>query len=510
MSKQTSRIAKANDSTLSQQQHHIGFVTADKLGDSDPNHVTDFNPDFDQNKVKKEVKNQRKKASKKRSTTSIPNQSIKPASEDPTEVPKPDTKKEVPHQPINQHQQTRKKAKKTENKKRSTTSTYKPASADPKKDKKKTKRPAAKKEVPNQSTLSNPPKYSKEVQDLLQKYKRSTNQSNSDDRYLSIIALLNCGLRPSEISTESGVPKTTLQHHLNHLKEQGLIHKAGYGVWEVSDYPKITKKRSTKSIYVAKNTPPSKVRQNLHMFIPDSVRAHAFLFTLQVPKNLRNWNNKKREQYLDRHNIPYKRLGIINGGQRLIINGRKTHLTDKSIVIYDRSSYFAEKAIEAKSNAVHSFISIIKKLERILHVELSSGSDYKFRVSRQHYALVKNALAQQCNAEGLKLEVRSEADNSLWFLIDNSFNLDEAEAVHPQTGTTDVKRVQDFFNGVKATGITPSFILEAMNGIQGNQAVFAENTESHIAAIQDLSAGVQTFNSLLEKLFKKLEGDNNQ
>lgn len=244
------------------------------------------------------------------------------------------------------------------------------------------------------------------------------------------------------------------------------------------------------------------------MFIPDSVRAHAFVFTLHVPKNLRNWNNKKREQYLDRHNIPYKRLGIINGGQRLIINGRKTHLTDKSIVIYDRSSYFAEKAIEAKSNAVHSFISIIKKLERILHVELTSGSDYKFRVSRQHYALVKNALAQQCNAEGLKLEVRSEADNSLWFLIDNSFNLDEAEAVHPQTGTTDIKRVQDFFNGVKATGITPSFILEAMNGIQGNQAVFAENTESHIAAIQDLSAGVKTFNSLLEKLFKKLEGDN--
>jgi len=491
MSKKTLKDSVSQNLKTEKSPDLIAFTTADKLPDFDTNFTTDFDP---QNEAKK------------RSTQSIYNRSIKPASADLKEVQKPSVEKKVLNRSINQHQQTRKTAKKTECEKRSTQSIYKPASADPKKSEKPAKKSSVEKEVLNQSKLPNTSKHSKEVQDLLEQYKRSTHSHTLDSAYLSIITLLKNGLRPSEIATESGVSKTTLQRHLNHLKKQGIIHKVGYGVWDVIDTPEITKKRSTQSIYVAKNTPPSEVQQNLHMFIPDSVRAHAFLFTLQVPKNLRNWNNKKREQYLDRHNIPYKSLGIINGGQRLIINGRKTHLTDKSIVIYDRSSYFAEKAIEAKSNAVHSFISIIKKLERTLHVELTSGSDYKFRVSRQHYALVKNALAQQYNAEGAKLEVRSEGDNSLWFLIDNSFNLDEAEAVHPKTGMTDAKSIQDFFNGVKETRITPAFILKAMAGIQGNQAVFAENTKSHIEAIQDLSDGVKTFNSLLEKLFQKLEG----
>lgn len=375
------------------------------------------------------------------------------------------------------------------------------------------------KEVPNRSknkiptktkkvqTKSRSPKYlerTKEIQDLLKNYKRSTNQSNSDDRYLSIITLLNHGLRPSEICAESGVPKTTLQNHLNTLKKQGAIYKAGYGVWEVTKDPETTKKRSTKSIYVAKNTPPSEIQQNLHMFIPDSVRAHAFLFTLKVPHDLRNWTNEKREQYLDRRKIPYKSLGIIGGGQRLTIDGRKTHLTNKSIVIYDRSSYFAEKAIEAKSNAVHSFISIIKKLERLLHVELTIGSDYKFKVSRQHYAMVKNALAQQYNSEGLKLEVRSEGDNSLWFLIDNSFNLDEAECVHSNTGMTDAQKMQAHFNSVKDTGATMHTVLELNHGLQKlfagiqevqstsliDQAAFASDLRTHVD-VQKATASLQ-------------------
>jgi DNA-binding transcriptional regulator YhcF (GntR family) len=344
---------------------------------------------------------------------------------------------------------------------------------------------------------------------------------------LCIISLLKNGLRPSVIAAKSGVNKTTLQRHLTHLKKQGLVIKIGYGVWEVVDLPESTKKRSIQSIYVAKNTPPSEVRQNLHMFIPDSVRAHAFRDTLQVPQGLTNWTNEKRELYLEDHQIPFKTLGIIGGGQRLLINGRITHLTNKSIVIYDRSSYFAEKAIEAKSNAVHSFISIVKKLERTLHTDLTSGSDYKFRVSRQHYALVKNALAQQYNADGERLEIRSEGDNSLWFLIDNSFNLDEAEAVHPKTGMTDVEKVQKFFNSVKDTGETIHTILEPIRGIiqvqatntdaisqvVGSQMAMAANTDSHLTlisqidtGIKGLSAGLQTFNSLLEKLFQKLEG----
>lgn len=335
--------------------------------------------------------------------------------------------------------------------------------------------------------------------------KRSTNNTRTENLNLSIITLLKSGLRPSKICSKLSITKSALQYHLNILKDQGVIYKVGYGVWEVINDPEKAKKRSTKTPYVAKEHVVKKVQEDQHQIKEDSVRAHAFTFTLKVPPDLRNWTNEKRVEYLDKKEIPYKSLGIIGGGQRLMIEGRKTWLTNKSVVIYDTGSYFAERAIEAKSDAVQSFLSIVKKLERLLHVELTTGSDYKFKVSRQHYALMKNSLAKQYNSEGKILEVRSESDNSLWFLIDNSFNLYEAETVHPDTAMPDNQKMQNFFNGVKNTGITPEFILEAMSGIQGNQAVFAENTESHIEAIRDLSKGTNEFSEAAKELLKLLK-----
>lgn len=401
-------------------------------------------------------------------------------------------------------------------KKSKTSKTPKSKNTSPKGSKKVRKEvlPRSKNDLPNKtkellprSKASKLQEPNNDTQDILKKYKRSTNQSNLEEAYLSIIHLLKSGIRPSKISSMAGVPKTTVQNHLNALKKRGAIRKAGYGVWEVIDNPESTKKRSTTSIYVAKNTPPAEIRQNLHMFIPDSVRAHAFLFTLQVPKDLRNWTNEKREQYLDKRNIPYKHLNIAGGGQRLVIDGRKTHLTNRSIVMYDKASYFAEKAVEAKSDAIHSFISTIKKLERLLHVELTTGSEYKWRVSRQHYAMVKNALAEQYNDTGEKLEVRSEGDNSLWFLIDNSFNLNEAEAVHPKAGMTDATKVQNFFNSVKTTGATIHSLLELNHGIQelqaasaADQAAFAADLRTHVDVQKKTAELQQETTEVLQKM----------
>jgi hypothetical protein len=371
-----------------------------------------------------------------------------------------------------------------------------------------------KSEPPNNS---NPPKKQRKGSDKHTKNTKNREQPRdttpTKNSRLSIITLLKSGLRPSKICVKLGITDSTLQYHLNILKKQGAIHKVGYGVWEVLDQQEITKKRTARTPYVAKEHVVSEVQKKGESITQDSVRAHAFTFTLQISPDLRNWTNEKREYFLESKEIPYKSLGIIGGGQRLIIEGRKTWLTNKSVVIYDTGSYFAEKAIEAKSEAVQSFLSIVKKLERLLHVELTIGNDYKFKVSRQHYALMKNALAKQYNSEGKILEVRSEGDNSLWFLIDNSFNLYEAETVHPDTAMPDNQKMQNFFNGVKNTGITPEFILEAMNGIQGNQAVFAENTESHIEAIRDLSKGTNEFSEAakeLLKLLKDVSSQNNQ
>ena len=331
-------------------------------------------------------------------------------------------------------------------------------------------------------------------------------QDHKFQRYLYILRSLHSGLRPSQIISQLAIPKTTFQHYLNNLKRHGLISKISYGIWELSDEAISSLKRSTITSHVANQQDLKEVpiisQQNLSFFFakPDSVRAHAFVFTVSVPPRLRNWNNKTRAKYLTQHNISFTELNIGGGGQRIVYKTKKVWLTDRSVVIYDRSSYLAESSSEAKSYAISKLLSLVKGLERLLHADFTeyAGRQYSFKVSRQHYALIKNALAKQYDAQGKKLNVYS--DKGLWFVIDNSFNLHEAETIHPETADTDNIKVQNFFNSLKQHPLTTEFILKVMDGIQQNQLVFAQNMSSHIKVIKDLGNGVNDLTSLIEEL----------
>lgn len=337
--------------------------------------------------------------------------------------------------------------------------------------------------------------------DLKVKYKTPHQQDKTKNLKLYIIQQLELGKRPSQICAKLNMNSTTLQYHLNALKESSSINKTGYGTWEVLKPITNRGKSHIKTTHVA----PQQLQTNLNFFQQDSVRGHAFLFTLNVPKGLRNWTNEKREQYLNNHKIDYLRLKISGSGQRIIFRGRKVWLTNKSIVIYDTGSYFAERAVEAKSTAIYKFFSIVKGIERLLHVEFAADQNYKFKVSRQHYALVRNALAKQYTEEGQKLEVRT--DKGLWFIIDNSFNLNEAETIHPKTAMTDNVKVQDFFNSLKTqpNGVTIDALLEVSNGIQQNQLIFSENALAHVKVIKQLGLRVEDLNVLLNDLKEVLK-----
>jgi DNA-binding transcriptional ArsR family regulator len=337
-------------------------------------------------------------------------------------------------------------------------------------------------------------------------------QDPSSNLNLYILQQIKLGVRPSKLCKKLGMSKTAFQYHLNKLKHAGLVKKIGYGTWEVTNDDFFTPKRSSKTSQV----PPDKTPQictsfhrnlNFSNCKPDNVRGHAFVFTLKVPKGLKNWNNEKREAFLLSHKVDFISLRIGGGGQRILFKGRKIWLTDRSVIIYDRSSYFAESSSASKSLAIYRLISIIKSLERFLHADFTerAGLQYRFKVSRQHYALVRNVLAKQYDAEDKKLNVYS--DRGLWFVIDNSFNLHEAETVHPQTADADNLKVQDFFNSLKEQPLTTGFILEVMYGIQQNQLVFAQNMGSHIKVIKDLGAGVNELTGLIEELkgFRRLD-----
>jgi DNA-binding transcriptional ArsR family regulator len=320
------------------------------------------------------------------------------------------------------------------------------------------------------------------------------NQPAGSNLNLFIFQQLQRGLNPAKISKLYNLSKTRISYHLSSLKKAGFVKNIGYGVWKVlKDFDE---KEVQKTTHIAMSTSI----KDLNLFKPDSVRAHAFQFILAINPNLKNWN--RRAEILQKLGIEFKPLNIFGGGQSLVFKGRRIWMTSKSIIIFEKSSYMAETSQEARKYAVYDFIELVGALERFLRADFgATRGKLRFKVSRQHYALIKNALAKQYDKEGKKLYVTNEQGR--WFEIDNSFNLHEAETIHPKTADQDNKKVQDFFNGIKQfEGFTPQMVMNSIGQVTNNQTVFAENMKSHIAAIQKLGCESERLGRAVEQLTK--------
>jgi hypothetical protein len=215
------------------------------------------------------------------------------------------------------------------------------------------------------------------------------------------------------------------------------------------------------------------------------------MWHLKLPKEILIWKD-----ILTKRNISFQE---INKGSTLQVYFRenKVWISKKSIIIYDIKSYFGFNAIDSKKFAFDSLKSFLNELQAKLGINLQYNGNYIVKTSRQHYALVKNSLAIQCRKDGTKINVYNE--RGLWFTIDNSFNLEEAETLHPETALVDSLGVQRYFNEHKELKweMTPKRTLDMITQVTQNQLMFNQNFESHVEAIRTLS---QTVKELREEI----------
>ena len=328
----------------------------------------------------------------------------------------------------------------------------------------------------------------------------------SKNFYLTVYNQIKQGIRPSEICKNFNISKQKLNYYLSTLKRSGCIKKIGYGVWEICG--EFDEKKVKETIRLTKYQPVN--------IKPDFVRGHAFQFKLRIPK-LKNW--EKREEIMKKKGIDFRELNhLIGKAQEIVVKGGKIWLTNKSIIIFERSSYLTKTAKDARQYAIYDLFELVRSLESTLGANFKINKKYRFMVSKQHYALVKNALAKQYKRDGKKLQVYSE--DGLWFVIDNSYNLHEAETVHPETAVDDNTKVQNFFNGLKATeNYTPQIMMKAVTMNAQNLDNYAVHLDAHVKSVKKLGKGVdkltevhvQTVNQLREgvdkltKTIKKLD-----
>lgn len=271
--------------------------------------------------------------------------------------------------------------------------------------------------------------------------KKSTRKFVKEKFLHNLKCLIKSGKTPIKISEELKISRQKVNYYIRQLKESGELKKIGYGVWEVKDVKKSTKDPLEKE-----------------------VRGHAWIWKIKLPK-IKNWNN--RIYILDKLKIPYKLIGI-KKLPRIIIKDRKVWLCNNSLVIYDINSFIGTNALESRKLAVWGLKEVLGALENKLKVNIKINGSYEFKVSREHYALMKNNLAIQCNKDKEKIYVYDK--EGLWFCIDNSYNLDEAETLNNNAMINNLG-VQGHFNSQKRTGfkVTAEFILDCFAKLQSAQ-----------------------------------------
>jgi DNA-binding transcriptional ArsR family regulator len=290
-------------------------------------------------------------------------------------------------------------------------------------------------------------------------------KNQKKDFYFTIFHLLNKGINPTKISEELGISKQKVNYYLSSLKKERYIKKVGYGTWEIlREYkPKQVK-------IVTSNTLP-KTSKN-------SVRGHGFIWIVKIPKQLGNLKERAKR-------LEHKSLS--RGQLRIYIKNRKVWIGNKTIVIYENNNFYGHNAIESKKYAVFGLIQLLEALENKLQINLKP---YCFKPKREHYGLIKNELAIQCNDKKEKIYIRDDLEGE-WLWIDNSLGLGELETGGTKALTRNVQ-VQNWFNDMKQTNfkVTPSFLLEAINKVTSNQVIFDKNFSSHLKVLNKLSKAV--------------------
>ena len=139
----------------------------------------------------------------------------------------------------------------------------------------------------------------------------------------------------------------------------------------------------------------------------------------------------------------------------LNIGGDTVRLFNDAIEVYIEKSFFGEDTNHATKKAMQYLMKCVSRLENDLKVLLLKSRYQNMSIVKHHYAEIGNEYGQECELTGTKLNIHTTDDGKLWFLIDNSFNLHEAETVHRETAKQDMEKVVSHFNDIRDNSHIP-------------------------------------------------------
>ena len=218
-----------------------------------------------------------------------------------------------------------------------------------------------------------------------------------------------------------------------------------------------------------------------------------------------------------------KYFRILEKASEIEIDNNKIHLWENKIDIYSNQNIYGYDIRRAMSNSMAYWDKFIAKLEHEIGCILKKPRSTNIKLVRMHIAETNNEISKEMNNKGERfLKVFTTDEGKLWFLIDNSFNLHEAEAVHSKTAKEDMEKVVGVFNDIRDNEtylpsstkemldkmvLVSSNILEAQQNEHSiihktNESVnwLSENIRSHGPAWFGMSKGAADIKKEIRKL----------
>lgn len=239
----------------------------------------------------------------------------------------------------------------------------------------------------------------------------STKITDTEHEILDLI--INEYLTPHQIAIKRGTTTQAVYKVMARLRKRGLL-KRGY-------------KRGVAKIGSTTHLQPPKTLKKFKKYI----RLHGQEFNIQLISKTGFYDQVRSK------------------GNMLTLDDHTVRLYKDSIEIYSGRDFSAEDEIRATALSMQYWTRFFVKMEHWLKVLILKPRKHNINLVNAHYSEVDNELAREYEKQGRKFSVYTQDDGRLWFKIDNSFNLHEAETLHPDTSKTDMAKVRAVFNDIR-------------------------------------------------------------
>lgn len=225
-------------------------------------------------------------------------------------------------------------------------------------------------------------------------------------------------------------------------------------------------------------------------------RYHNIAYKIEIKEKSRNWDQKRSSfTLLSAWN---KRVDLKNTYYDLFSMGNvKIKTTTRSIILYLPAIY-GDTVEDCVVRSMDMLFDKLPEVENLFKIRLIKNKTANITLISQECARLQDAFARIYSSEGKKLQVK-DAKGNVWLLIDMSYNVNELETVSNKSADEDMVIVDTFYNDLRRNPTTFGEVLDVVNGIVKNQAIFDANMKSHIEAVKQLGRAVNLLTEKIEK-----------